>query len=49
MLAAWPAGFSQSPGVLPLCALAVVAGLIWPVWFGFRGGRGLAAAAGFAL
>jgi acyl-phosphate glycerol 3-phosphate acyltransferase len=47
--AAWLAGFSDSFWVLPLAALAVVAGHIWPVWFGFRGGGGLAAAGGFAL
>lgn len=49
MLAAWLGSFSPNFWVLPLCALAVVAGHIWPIWFGFRGGGGLAAAGGFAL
>ncbi|MBO1437500.1 glycerol-3-phosphate acyltransferase [Meiothermus sp. CFH 77666] len=49
MLAAWLAGLSASFWAAPLCALAVVAGHIWPVWFGFRGGGGLAAAGGYAL
>jgi acyl phosphate:glycerol-3-phosphate acyltransferase len=31
---------------LSLTAMAVVAGHNWPVWFGFRGGGGLATAAG---
>ncbi|WP_337868760.1 glycerol-3-phosphate acyltransferase [Meiothermus sp.] len=49
MLAAWLAGFAANFWVVPLVALAVVAGHIWPLWFGFRGGGGLAAAGGFAL
>ncbi|WP_299431727.1 glycerol-3-phosphate acyltransferase [uncultured Meiothermus sp.] len=49
MLAAWLAGFSASFWVLPLCALAVVVGHIWPIWFRFRGGGGLGAAGGFAF
>ena len=40
MLAAWLAGFSASFWALPLCGLAVVAGHIWPLWFGLRGGGG---------
>lgn len=49
MLAAWLAGFSAGFWAVPLCGLAVVVGHIWPMWFGFRGGGGLAAAGGFAL
>lgn len=37
------------PWLVPLCGIAVVVGHIWPVFFGFRGGGGLAAASGFAL
>lgn len=33
----------------PLCTAAGVAGHIWPVFLGFRGGGGLAAAIGFSL
>lgn len=47
-LAAWLSGFGAQ-WAAPLCAVAVVSGHIWPVFFGFRGGGGLAAAAGFAL
>ena len=47
-LAAWFSSFGAD-WVAPLCAIAVVAGHIWPVFFGFRGGGGLAAASGFAL
>ncbi len=49
VLAGWLAGFSASFWAVPLCGLAVVAGHIWPIWFAFRGGGGLAAAGGFAL
>lgn len=40
------------PGSLPMtpwCALAAVAGHIWPVWHGFRGGKGGATAVGGLL
>jgi len=36
-------------GLAPLCALAVCAGHVWPVFLGFRGGRGVATAAGAML
>jgi acyl-phosphate glycerol 3-phosphate acyltransferase len=49
-LAAWIASaLGAAPWVLPLAALAVVAGHIYPVLFGFRGGGGLATSAGFLL
>jgi acyl-phosphate glycerol 3-phosphate acyltransferase len=48
VLAAWVVGLG-SLWTLPLGAAAVVIGHIWPVFFGFRGGGGLAAAFGFAL
>lgn len=41
-----------SPGPEPMalwCALAAVAGHIWPVWHGFRGGKGGATAVGGLL
>jgi acyl-phosphate glycerol 3-phosphate acyltransferase len=49
LVAAWLAGFGEGFWVVPLAALAVVAGHIYPVFFGFRGGGGLATSAGFLL
>lgn len=49
LVAAWLASFAGAAWVLPLAALAVVAGHIYPVFFGFRGGGGLATSAGFLL
>jgi len=37
------------PELLPYMAAAVVAGHCWPVFFGFRGGGGIAPAIGFFL
>lgn len=35
---------------LPMaCAISVVAGHVWPVWFGFRGGKGAATLVGVLL
>lgn len=41
--------FSGSPLVVALCALAAIAGHNWPVWFGFRGGKGIATSLGVSL
>jgi acyl phosphate:glycerol-3-phosphate acyltransferase len=43
------AGLQGSYWILPLCAAAVIVGHIWPVFFGFKGGGGLAAGFGFML
>jgi len=39
-LAAW---------ILPACGMAVMLGHVYPVWFGFRGGKGVATLLGVAL
>jgi glycerol-3-phosphate acyltransferase PlsY len=39
-LAAW---------ILPVCGIAVMLGHVYPVWFGFRGGKGVATLLGVAL
>ena len=38
--------FGASPQGIALSAVAAIAGHNWPVWFGFRGGGGLATAVG---
>lgn len=48
-LAGWVVGRGENPWTLPIGAAVAVAGHIWPIFFGFRGGGGLAAAFGFAL
>lgn len=51
VLAAWPvagASLTGEPGVLPagdvalLCGAAAVVGHVWPLWYGFKGGKGAA-------
>lgn len=49
ILAALLAAGGSSPWLIPLCALAVVAGHNWSVFFGFRGGGGIATSTGFFL
>lgn len=44
----WSLGFSD-PLAIGALALAVVAGHVWPVFFGFSGGGGIAPALGFFL
>jgi len=46
-LVAYLSGFLQTPLALPLMATAVVAGHNWPLFFGFRGGGGIAPTLGF--
>jgi acyl phosphate:glycerol-3-phosphate acyltransferase len=40
----WPAGVDPllHPWCVPVCALAVMLGHVYPLWFGFRGGKGVA-------
>ena len=48
VLAAWPLSFGQPPDFAlaawagPVCGIAVILGHLYPVWFGFRGGKGVA-------
>ncbi|HET6655305.1 MAG TPA: glycerol-3-phosphate 1-O-acyltransferase PlsY [Gammaproteobacteria bacterium] len=48
-----PLGLPASVALLPwlgmACAIAAVAGHVWPVWFGFRGGKGAATLVGVLL
>lgn len=39
----------MSPGVVAWAAIAVVAGHMWPLFFGFKGGKGVATALGVLL
>ncbi|HET7307066.1 MAG TPA: glycerol-3-phosphate 1-O-acyltransferase PlsY [Gammaproteobacteria bacterium] len=48
-----PLGLPISPAFAPWlgvgCAVAAVAGHVWPIWFGFRGGKGAATLVGVLL
>lgn len=49
--AAWPGGLAPSDSAIhmwlpALCGAAVLLGHIYPLWFGFRGGKGIATGAG---
>lgn len=49
MLVAYLSTFAHAPWALPLMAAALVAGHNWPLYFGFRGGGGIAPSVGFFL
>ncbi len=48
VLAGWPLSLGQPPDPAlaawsaPVCGIAVIVGHLYPVWFGFRGGKGVA-------
>jgi glycerol-3-phosphate acyltransferase PlsY len=44
-----PAAPALAAWTVPLCAIAVMLGHIYPVWFGFRGGKGVATYVGVIL
>ncbi|HET7370613.1 MAG TPA: glycerol-3-phosphate 1-O-acyltransferase PlsY [Gammaproteobacteria bacterium] len=44
-----PAAAELLPWLGMACAIAAVAGHVWPVWFGFRGGKGAATLVGVLL
>jgi glycerol-3-phosphate acyltransferase PlsY len=44
-----PAEPSLAAWVVPVCGIAVMLGHLYPVWFGFRGGKGVATLIGAAL
>ncbi len=53
-LGAWSTDFASAPGVDPgtqmaACGFAAVLGHCWPVFFGFRGGKGAGTAVGAVL
>lgn len=49
MLVAYLTTFTSAPWALPLMAATLVAGHNWPLYFGFRGGGGIAPTMGFFL
>ena len=56
MVATWamPAGIAAAPAALaawsaPVCGLAVMLGHVYPLWYGFRGGKGVATLLGAVL
>jgi len=44
-----PAGAALQGWCAPVCGIAVMLGHIYPVWFGFRGGKGVATLVGAVL
>ena len=55
VLAAWPLALGQPADAAlaawsaPVCGIAVIVGHLYPVWFGFRGGKGVATLVGALL
>ncbi|HZC87450.1 MAG TPA: glycerol-3-phosphate 1-O-acyltransferase PlsY [Steroidobacteraceae bacterium] len=56
MVATWamPAGIAAAPAALaawsaPVCGLSVMLGHVYPLWYGFRGGKGVATLLGAVL
>jgi acyl phosphate:glycerol-3-phosphate acyltransferase len=47
--APWAAPAAVSPWSVPVCALAVMLGHVYPLWYGFRGGKGMATLLGVVL
>ncbi len=44
-----PASATLTPWCAPVCGIAVVLGHVYPLWYGFRGGKGVATLLGAAL
>lgn len=55
VLAAWPLSLGQPADAAlaawsaPVCGIAVILGHLYPVWFGFRGGKGVSTFVGAVL
>jgi acyl phosphate:glycerol-3-phosphate acyltransferase len=54
VIAGWPLAHSSADAVLsvwakPVCGIAVMLGHVYPLWFGFRGGKGVATLVGAVL